>query len=168
MTKRFFIAQADPIAELYTFTDAATATVAQDQILSDFGAASDRITAGLLARQGHPAWVYNFDRAAPRSDPVNVGAFHYSELAYVFGTQNTIDRPWEDTDCQLSNVMSSYWVRFAESGSPNGAELPEWPSFDEKSRQVKEFGTRVSAGPGPKAARLIETTMVARLSTTKQ
>ena len=168
MTKRLFGAQADPITALYTLTDAETATVAQDQLLSDFGAAGDRITAGLLARQGHSAWVYNFDRAAPGSDPVKVGAFHCSELVYVFGTQDTVDRPWEETDRQLSDVMSSYWVRFAETGNPNGPGLPEWLAFDEQSRHVKEFGTRFSVGPGPKAAPLIEATLLARLQPVKQ
>jgi len=168
MTKVWFGAQADPITALYNLTDPETATVAQDQLLSDFGAASDRVTAGLLARQGHPAWVYNFDRAAPGSDPVKVGAFHCSELVYVFGTQDTVDRPWEETDRQLSDVMSSYWVRFAETGNPNGPSLPEWPAFDEQSRNVKEFGTRFSVGSGPKAAPLIEATLLARLPTVKQ
>jgi para-nitrobenzyl esterase len=168
MTKRWFGTQADPITALYTLADPETATVAQDQLLSDYGAAMARVTAGLLARQGRSAWVYNFDRAAPGSDPVKVGAFHCSELVYVFGTQETVDRPWEETDRQLSDVMSSYWVRFAETGNPNGPGLPEWPAFDEQSRPVKEFGTRFSVGPGPKAAPLIEANLLARLSPVKQ
>jgi para-nitrobenzyl esterase len=168
MTKRWFGTQADPITALYTLADPETATVAQDQLLSDYGAAMARVTAGLLARQGRSAWVYNFDRAAPGSDPVKVGAFHCSELVYVFGTQDTVDRPWEETDRQLSDVMSSYWVRFAETGNPNGPGLPEWPAFDEQSRPVKEFGTRFSVGPGPKAAPLIEANLLARLSPVKQ
>ena len=163
MIKRRFTTQADPIAALYTGTDAETATAAQDQYMSDFKAAMDRLTAGLFVRQGHPAWVYSFDRAAPGSDPVKVGAFHCGELAYVFGTQNTIDRPWEDTDRTLAGEMSSYWVRFAATGNPNGPGLPDWPAYDEKSRYVKDFGARVSTGPSPKAAPLFEAYLGARL-----
>jgi carboxylesterase type B len=107
-------------------------------------------------------------RESHGSDPVKVGAFHCSELVYVFGTQDTVDRPWEETDRQLSDVMSSYWVRFAETGNPNGPDLPEWLAFDEQSRHVKEFGTRLSVGPGPKAAPLIEATLLARLQPVKQ
>ena len=168
MIKQWFGTQAEPIAALYTGTDPDTATVAQDQLLSDYVAAMARVTAGLFARQGHPAWVYSFNRAAPGSDPVKVGAFHCAELVYVFGTQNTVDRPWEAVDRQLADVMSSYWVRFAATGNPNGPDLPEWPAYDEQSRHVKEFGSRVSDGPGLKAAPLFEAYLRTRLSPVKQ
>ena len=131
-------------------------------------AAITRVTAGLFARQGHPAWVYSFNQAAPGSDPVKVGAFHCAELVYVFGTQHTVDRPWEAIDRQLSDVMSSYWVRFAATGNPNGPDLPEWPAYDEQSRHVKEFGSRVSVGPGLEAAPLFEAFLSSRLPPVKQ
>jgi para-nitrobenzyl esterase len=168
MIKRWFGTQAEPVAALYTGTDPDTATVAQDQLLSDYVAPMARVTAGLFTRQGHPAWVYSFNRAAPGSDPVKVGAFHCAELVYVFGTQKTVDRPWEAIDRQLSDVMSSYWVRFAATGNPNGPDLPEWPAYDEQSRHVKEFGSRVSVGPGLKAAPLFEAYLSTRLPPAKQ
>jgi para-nitrobenzyl esterase len=168
LVNRWFETQGEPIAALYNGTDPDTATVAQDQLMSDYAAAMDRVTAGLFTRQGHPAWVYSFDRAAPGSDPVKVGAFHCAELAYVFGTQNTIDRPWEAIDRQLSDAMSSYWVRFAATGNPNGSELPDWPAYDEQSRHIKEFGSRVSVGPGLKAAPLFEAYLDTRLPRVKQ
>jgi para-nitrobenzyl esterase len=166
--EQWFGTQAEPIAALYTGTDPDTATVAQDQLQSDYIAAQARVTAALLARQGHPAWVYSFNRAAPGSDPVKVGAFHCAELVYVFGTQNTVDRPWEEIDRQLSDVMSSYWVRFAATGNPNGPNLPEWPAYDEQSRHVKEFGSRSTVGPGVKAAPLFEAYLGTRLTPVKQ
>jgi para-nitrobenzyl esterase len=168
MIEQWLGTQAEPIAALYTGTDPDTATAAQDQLLSDYVAAMARVTAGLFARQGHPAWVYSFNRAAPGSDPVKVGAFHCAELVYVFGTQQTVDRPWEAIDRQLSDVMSSYWLRFAATGNPNGPDLPEWPAYDEQSRHVKEFGSRVSVGPGLKAAPLFEAYLSQRLSPVKQ
>ena len=167
MIKQWFGTQAEPIAALYSGTDPDTATVAEDQLLSDYLAAMARVSAGLFARQGHPAWVYSFDRAAPGSDPVKVGAFHCAELVYVFGTQQTVDRPWEAIDRQLSDVMSAYWVRFAATGNPNGPDLPEWPAYDEQSRQVKEFGSRVGAGPGLAAAPLFEAYLSSRLPPVK-
>ena len=169
MIKQWFGTQAEPIAALYTGTDPDTATVAQDQLLSDYTSAMARVTAGLFTRLGHPAWIYSFNRAAPGSDPVKVGASHCAELVYVFGTQHTVDRPWEDIDRQLSDVMSSYWVRFATTGNPNGPELPEWPAYDEQTRHVKEFGSRVSVGPGLKAAApLFEAYLSTRLPLVKQ
>ena len=160
--------QAEPVANLYTGTDPDSATAAQDELVSDYVAAAGRVTAGLSARHGHPAWVYSFNRAAPGSDPVKVGAFHCGELVYVFGTQNTVDRPWEEIDRQLSDVMSAYWVRFAATGNPNGPDLPEWPAYDEQSRHVKEFGARISVGPDLKAAPLFEAYLSTRLPPVKQ
>jgi para-nitrobenzyl esterase len=168
MINKWFGTQAEPIAALYTGTDPDTATVAQDQLLSDYVAAMARVTAGLFAHQGHPAWVYSFNQAAPGSDPVKVGAFHCAELVYVFGTQSTVDRPWDENDRKLSDVMSSYWVRFAATGNPNGPDLPEWPAYDEQSRHVKEFGSRVSVGPGVKAEPLFEAYLNTRLSRVKE
>jgi para-nitrobenzyl esterase len=63
--------------------------------------------------------------------------------------------------------MSSYWVGFAATGNPNGPGLPDWPAYDEQSRQIKEFGSRVSFGPGLKAAPLMEAYFNARLSPPK-
>jgi para-nitrobenzyl esterase len=166
--KQWFGTQAEPIAALYTGTDPDTATVAQDQLQSDYVAAQARVTANLLTRQGHPAWVYSFNRAAPGSDPAKVGAFHCAELVYVFGTQNTVDRPWAELDRQLSDVMSSYWVRFAATGNPNGPALPEWPAYDEQSRHIREFGSRINGGPGAKAAPLFEAYLSSRLSPMKE
>ena len=160
----WFGAQAEPIVGLYKGSDVDTATVANDQLRSDYVAATARVMARASAQHGHPAWVFSFDRPAPGSDPVKLGAFHCAELAYVFGTQNTIDRPWEASDRQLSDVMSSYWVRFAETGNPNGPNLPEWPAYDGQQGQVKVFGTRASPGPGLKAAPLLEAFIATRLA----
>jgi para-nitrobenzyl esterase len=168
MIKQWFGTRSEPIAALYTGTDPVTATVAEDQLLSDYVASMARVAAGLFARQGHPAWIYSFNRAAPGSDPVKVGAFHCAELVYVFGTQNTVDRPWEAIDRQLSHVMSSYWVRFAATGNPNGPNLPEWPAYDEQTQHVEDFGSRVNVGPGLKAAPLFEAYLSTRLPPMKQ
>jgi para-nitrobenzyl esterase len=168
-TLRMTIAQrygtgAEPIAALYTGTDADTATAAQDRIISDYAAATARMAARRSVKHGRPAWVYSFNRAAPGSDPVKVGAFHCAELVYVFGTQNTVERPWESTDRQLAGLMSSYWVRFAATGNPNGPNLPDWPAHDERSDYVKEFGVHANAALRLKSAPLLEAYLATRLS----
>jgi carboxylesterase type B len=60
---------------------------------SDYLLAASARQALAFAEQGKPAYVYRFTRPAPGSDPIKVGAFHSAELAYVFGTQASIDRP---------------------------------------------------------------------------
>ena len=68
------------------------------------------------------AFLYYFDRVPPGPDSGRYGAFHASEIAYVF--ENLLPpRPWQDMDRQLSEAtMSSYWVNFAATGDPNGKD----------------------------------------------
>ncbi|MBP2320307.1 para-nitrobenzyl esterase [Kibdelosporangium banguiense] len=85
----------------------------------------------LLARRV-PTYGYEFaDRTAPSGffkdmlpPGFPAGAFHSSELPYLF------DTPLFDLNASqrtLSDQMISYWTRFARTGNPNGHGLPYWP-----------------------------------------
>lgn len=74
--------------------------------------------------------TYYFDRTVP-----GVGwTPHGSEIRYVFGNmaqqqENEKVPPYEEFDNSVSNTMHAYWVNFAKTGDPNGAELPAWPLY---------------------------------------
>jgi para-nitrobenzyl esterase len=153
------------LAALYFGDTQEAATAAQDRIGSDFWYAVARAFAGAAVRSGRPAFVYGFNRAAPGSDAITTGAFHCAELVYVFGTQNVIDRPWEVFDRELSDQMSSYWVRFAETGDPNGPGLPPWPAFDPAWPKIKEFGTHPDPALLARSAPLFDAYLATRLLT---
>ena len=72
-----------------------------------------------------PSYVYYFTRDLPGDD---LGAFHSSELWYMFGTLNRCWRPMTDGDRELSTRMMDYWCNFIKSGDPNGDALPAWPA----------------------------------------
>src|SRR5579859_7724460 len=38
-------------------------------------------------------------------------------------------KPVEPRDKLVSEAMAAAWVRFAKTGNPNGANLPEWPAY---------------------------------------
>jgi para-nitrobenzyl esterase len=60
----------------------------------------------------------------------------------VFGNLSA-KRAWEDTDRKLSDMMLQYWVNFAAKGDPNGAGLPQWPSYDTTVDAGMDFGNSV-------------------------
>lgn len=84
-------------------------------------------------------WVYHFEHEQPffpgqqylENEKVPaLGAYHGSDVPYVFGALHTLRRPWTATDRQISRNLQSYWLNFARSGNPNGDGLLNWPAFD--------------------------------------
>lgn len=77
-----------------------------------------------LEETGNPdVYVYRFDRQLPGDD---AGAFHSSELWYMFGTLDKCWRPLVEEDFKLSEDMVTYWTNFCKTGNPNGITVSEW------------------------------------------
>ena len=125
--------------EYLTMYPASTDTVAgesQKQSFRDSGLANMGVWADFRSQTGSSKdFLYFFDRITPWPEFPQYGAFHSSEMPYVFNNQHLIDRPWESVDADLAEIMSSYWVNFITSGNPNGEGLPEWSS--EKGRMMR-------------------------------
>lgn len=83
-------------------------------------------------------------------DPATkLGAYHGSEISYVFQTLNVWAsmRQYTEADTKLADQISSYWVNFAKTGDPNGAGLPVWSSFDNQAASpVMYLGTQMQMG----------------------
>jgi para-nitrobenzyl esterase len=58
------------------------------------------------------------------------GAYHASELQYLFKLSNVLNPPRLDAAQQaLSRDMVGYWARFAGKHDPNGDGRPVWPRY---------------------------------------
>ena len=90
-----------------------------------------------------PAYAYFFDRVIPWPERPEFGAFHTSEVPYVFGTLDKLARPWADVDRRLSQTVMGYWTNFASTGDPNGDGLPRWPSFTPPQPVLLRLGERI-------------------------
>lgn len=65
---------------------------------------------------GQPVYEYLFKRHLPGED--NPGAFHSSELWYIFGTLGKSWRPFTEKDYELSQRMLKAWISFIKTGNP--------------------------------------------------
>ena len=129
---------------------------------------ASRNWAGLVASSGEPSFVYHFTQPTavfslyiperpefPDPDgPRSLGAYHSGDLAYHFNNVGLVGIGWEDWDYQLADIISSYWVNFANTGNPNGAGLPPWPAYGQEADVVQEFGSEVKAVQHPRHAEL--------------
>ena len=99
-----------------------------------------RRAAGLLATQVR-TFAYEFaDVEAPQIflPPVSFpyGAYHASELQYLFGVRAPIPTPLDSAQQELADEMVSYWTRFARTGSP-GSE--SWPRYRPRGQLVQSL-----------------------------
>jgi para-nitrobenzyl esterase len=109
------------------------ALAAQDagQAISDgfFTCPSRRAARAAAAAQTEPVFRYVFTHGTPYFG-LNIGAFHGSELPYVFGTFSALLYSPTPAESALSGQMQTFWRNFAASGDPNGTGLPTWSQYD--------------------------------------
>lgn len=92
-----------------------------------------------------PLYAYQFTHVLPGPEQAKFGAFHTSELPYVFNTLHlTIGRNITEKDRSIADETSSYWANFVKSGNPNGAGLAQWLPFSD-DKQVMFLGNAPAA-----------------------
>ncbi|MCQ2151121.1 MAG: carboxylesterase family protein [Bacteroidales bacterium] len=67
------------------------------------------------------------------------GAFHSSDLWFVFKSLKHCWRPWTDGDWNLSEKMLTAWSNFAKYGDPNGADGGEWKPITKDNQTFMIF-----------------------------
>ena len=110
------------------------------------------------AKENPNAFQYQFTRVNGIGRQIHWGAFHASEIPYVwetlpdsaYGTQASFigdfsvnPDTYNEQDKRLSQAMSAAWVAFAKTASPNGAGLTPWPAFADKESYM-EFGDQIA------------------------
>ena len=116
------------------------------------------VTSRLKVAKG-PVYIYLYKHLEPGSDAARYGAFHSSDLPYVFRTLGkTPERPFTDKDRAISDTISDYWVNFVKTGNPNGKGLPPWPAADPGKQMLMETGDDLHARPAlpPQKRKLME------------
>jgi para-nitrobenzyl esterase len=132
---------------LYPAATDAAVPEALNRALTDLNfVAPARALARAVAAHDVPVHLYHFTRVSPAGRKNGRGAFHAAEVSYVFGrVGNTL--AYDDADRALSRVMGDAWVRFAEMGSPAGADL-DWARYDAATDRHLEFGDTIRTCEG--------------------
>lgn len=105
------------------------------------------------ASGGAPCYGYLVDWRSPARNGA-LGAHHGVELPMVFDTvASSPDLASRAAEAQaLADEMSARWARFARTGDPNVAGLPEWPAYSAPRRATMIFDSPCSLGADPLGA----------------
>jgi para-nitrobenzyl esterase len=121
----------------------------RDESQEVFGAPG-RSLARLVRARGTPAYLYLYTRVGDDSVSRRVGAYHSSEITFVFGRPRPIQASAGRTayDSTLADAMSDFWVAFATSGDPNGppaaGKWATWPMYDPSTDAYMELGPEIA------------------------
>jgi para-nitrobenzyl esterase len=101
-------------------------------------------------KSSKPAYAYLFARSLPGDDN---GAWHSSDLWYVFNSFAHSWRPFTAGDKALSIKMADYYTNFARFGNPNGTDAGTWTPYSAKDTAFMIFNV-----DGDKAACIMSAT----------
>jgi para-nitrobenzyl esterase len=89
-----------------------------------------------------PAYSYIYSWRTPVLDG-RPGPFHACEIAFTFDNAEICDHYSGGTPeaFVLSKQISTAWVNFARTGSPNHDGLPHWPTYTAEHRATMYFNT---------------------------
>jgi para-nitrobenzyl esterase len=156
--RKTFAELADEYLKLYPATSDAQAAKSARAFRTNSALANARTLARLQAKNGKSrVYWYYFSHLSPTPEgliwggrPAQAwGAYHGSELVYVFNAFPLQDWNWRPVDLKLGDVISSMWVNFAKSGAPGAPGLAEWPAFTTDSERLMHFGDVPRVEPPP-------------------
>jgi para-nitrobenzyl esterase len=126
------------------------ATTDAEASTSQLAAARDQNFAGVTewaaawnAHRKADVFLYYFDRNPPWPAHPEFKAHHTGEVPYVFDNLDRAPtRSYNAEDQKLAHDMAGYWIRFAETGRPEGPGLTPWPA-SRTSGEIMELGTEI-------------------------
>jgi para-nitrobenzyl esterase len=153
--RRKFGAMAEQFLRLYPAATDQEAALANNAAIEDNSQVSTWLWGRDWIKATHtPLYTYFWTHAPPGPDHDTRGAYHGSEINYVFGSLADSDLPWTAEDRRIADLMSSYWVNYAAKGDPNGPGLPDWPAFNPAAKSVMQLGDSFEPVPIASEARI--------------
>jgi para-nitrobenzyl esterase len=99
-----------------------------------------RFVARTVAADGVPSYEYRFSYVAESLQGKWPGAFHASEIPYVFDTVSAkYGSDLAPSDAAIAKQANEYWVNFVKTGDPNAPGLPLWPAYHAATDRLLDF-----------------------------
>lgn len=135
---------ADEALLRYPAADDRSATASYNALLRD----GMRISTHLWAEEYHrhvdqPVRTYFWTRTPPvgaNQPPFQRGAFHGSEIDYLFSNLTTERHPYAEEDAAVAATMTAVVSSYVLTGTPSASGLPSWPDTRDAD-QVMELGS---------------------------
>ena len=137
---------ADELLKIYPAASFPSPKAAYNALLGDalFVCPARRSMGIVSARK--PTYLYQFAHVTQVGKTYNLGAFHASELWFVFGNfAAPLTAPTADEKA-ISDALGGYWTRFAKTGDPNGDSAVAWPKYTVAEDKHLVFTTPIAAG----------------------
>jgi para-nitrobenzyl esterase len=132
-------AKANQVLAEYPVSAYGSAGLASAAVSTDSGFACPSIGVEDSLSSWVPTYTYEFrDETTPLRPYMVIppsfptGSMHTGEVPYIW--QSTTATPLTRTQLRLAKLMTSYWSRFAKSGTPNRHNLPTWPRYTTPNR----------------------------------
>lgn len=139
---------------LYTASQYGSHDLAMSALMTDAGFACPALTDARRLSRHTAVYAYEFtdERApAPADGFFELGAYHTSELQYLFGAPvfaTQVNGSLDAAQRALGDQMVNYWAAFAATGTPHHTGQAQWTKFNEWTMPIMNLApTQVGLQP---------------------
>lgn len=119
------------LLSLYPLQDYADPAAAYAAMVTDRNLTSSmRTVARGFSTQQSPVYRYHFRRVLSTPARKAEGAYHGTELLYLFQHMDGREFEADADDRAVEQLMRELWTSFAHTGDPNVVGLPAWPAYE--------------------------------------
>jgi para-nitrobenzyl esterase len=148
---QIFGTSAASVLQEYPCASYATPKAAEVDLSTDMFFTCGARRAARAAADAHVAPVFRYYFTHQTSSILGTGAFHSSELPYVFDTFTAVGSNPSAAELMLSAGMQDAWGAFARDGNPGAVNGTVWPAYDANETSII-LDTTISTVDGLKDA----------------
>ncbi|MYQ75580.1 MULTISPECIES: carboxylesterase/lipase family protein [unclassified Streptomyces] len=141
-----FGADAPAVLSEYPVEEYPAPGAALSAVLTDSEWSTAALDAQVALARHTSVYAYEFAEASapgfrnmPGPASFSLGTGHMTDLAYLF--ENELFEPLDAAQAELSDMVTGYWSRFADTGRMDGRGLPVWEPFTDDEWYVQRLAS---------------------------